>query len=152
MGTALVVCIGNELVADDGVGHAVYKALIERELPPGTRLRLLGLGGMDLLEEIDGEDLLVVVDAVQFGAAPGTIHLYNWEQLPFLQTQPVSGHGIGIREAIEVCRRLYPKKLPQHVYLLGIEGKCFNEMGVGLSAEVAAAVNGAVMKIFALLG
>ena len=113
MGRTLIVCIGNDLAADDGVGHAVYHALVQKELPAGTRLRLLGVGGMDLLEEIEGEDRLVVVDAVRFGAPPGTIHILGWEQLPSLGSRPVSGHGIGIREAIEVGRRLYPEKTPQ---------------------------------------
>jgi hydrogenase maturation protease len=151
MGTALIVCIGNDLAADDGVGHAVYHALVKKELPSGTRLRLLGVGGMDLLEEMEGEDRLVVVDAVQFGVAPGTIHVLGWEQLPSLQTRPVSGHGIGIREAIEVCRCLYPEKTPRNVHLVGIEGKCFESLGAGLSEEVVRSVEAATVQILHLL-
>jgi hydrogenase maturation protease len=151
MGTALIVCIGNDLAADDGVGHAVYHALVKKELPAGTRLRLLGVGGMDLLEEIEGEERLVVVDAVRFGAAPGTIHILDWAQLPSLHARPVSGHGIGIREAIEVGRCLYPAKTPRHVHLIGIEGKCFDILGAGLSEEVVRSVEEATVQILHLL-
>jgi hydrogenase maturation protease len=149
--TALIVCIGNDLAADDGVGHAIYHALVKQELPAGTRLRLLGDGGLDLLEEMEGEDHLVVVDAVQFGAAPGTLHVLDWEQLPSGGTQPVSGHGIGIREAIEVGRCLYPEKIPRHIHLVGIEGKCFDRFRAYLSIEVAGAVEAAVAKVLHLL-
>ncbi len=150
MTTALVVCIGNDLVADDGVGHAIFKQLSEQTLPPGTHLKMLGLGGMSLLDEFDGEDLLVVVDAVQFGTAPGTIHVMDWSSLPKADSH-VSCHGIGIREAIEVSRKLYPEKTPATVHLVGVEGKCFDRLGEGLSEEVAAAVEPTAAEILEII-
>jgi hydrogenase maturation protease len=149
--SALIVCIGNDLAADDGAGPAVFRALEKKTLPAKSRLRLLGVGGMDLLEEFSGEDLLIVVDAVQFGEMPGTIHSLDWDRIPTLGQRPVSGHGIGIREAIEVGRRLYPEKTPKHVHLIGIEGKCFNALGAGLSVEVTDALDTAVTKILSLV-
>ena len=150
MTEALVVCIGNDLVADDGVGHAVYGELSRRELPEKASLRLLGLGGMALLHEFDGEKTLVVVDAVQFGVAPGTVHLLEWEDLPESGSH-VSCHGIGIREAIEVSRKPYPENTPENIYLVGIEGKCFDQLGEGLSPEVAASVGSAADQVVKLL-
>lgn len=140
---ALVICIGNDLVADDGVGHVVYNELTRRDLAQGTRLKLLGLGGMALLGEFSGEDLLVVVDAVQFGVSPGTVHVLDWEDLPEGGSH-VSCHGIGIREAIEVSKKLYPETTPKSVYLVGIEGQCFDQLGKGLTAEVAASIPSAI--------
>ncbi|MBU1566661.1 MAG: hydrogenase maturation protease [Proteobacteria bacterium] len=148
---ALIVCIGNELVADDGVGWVVYERLKESDLPEGVRLVFLGLGGIDLLEEIDGEEVLVVVDGVQLGAAPGTIHQLGWNQLPDASPRPVSGHGIGIREAISVGRKLYPERVPQEIFLVGVEGKCFNQLGMGLTDEVAQAVPKAVAIVLSLV-
>ena len=149
--STLIVCIGNDLAADDGVGHAIFERLTSEDLPTGTRTRLLGVGGMALLDELDGEDLLVVVDAVQLGYEPGTIHILDWNQLPPVTLRPVSGHGIGIREAIGVAQRLFPEKTPQQVYLVGIEGKCFDQLGAGLSPEVADAVDIAVSKVLHLV-
>lgn len=152
MSRALVICIGNDLVGDDGVGHAIYYALKKKSLPSGTRLKLLGLGGMNLLDEIEGEKLLVVVDAVQFGDPPGTVHTLNWNQIPRLEPRAVSGHGIGVREAIEVSRCLYPEKTPHHIYLVGVEGRTFDQLGSGLSREVADAVGKATTEVLRLLG
>jgi hydrogenase maturation protease len=151
MATVLILCIGNELVADDGVGKAVHACLEKLPLPAGTRLVFLGLGGIDLLEEIDGEDLLVVVDAVQLGAVPGTVHVLDWLSIPTRTPRPVSGHGIGVREAIEVGRRLYPERTPKIIYLVGIEGLCFDQLGQGISPPVAAAVPVAVSEVLRLL-
>ena len=149
MASTLIVCIGNDLVADDGVGHAVYKILAS-QLPANTRLKLLGLGGMSLLDEFQGEEHLVVVDAVQLGASPGTIHVMDWSMLPSSDSH-VSCHGIGIREAIDVSRKLYPEVTPKTVHLIGIEGRCFDRLGEGLSAEVAAAVKPAAQAVLELL-
>ncbi len=151
MSRGLVVCIGNGLVADDGAGKAVYERLLQSSIPGDVRLRFLGLGGMDLLEEIDGEDILVVVDGVQLGGKPGTIHLLDWEHLPRMDLRPVSGHGIGICEAIAVGQRLYPERVPENIFLVGVEGQCFDQLGVGLTEEVARAIPKAAEKVCALL-
>jgi len=149
MTTALIVCIGNDLVADDGVGHAVFRVL-DSQLPANTRLKLLGLGGMSLLDEFQGEEHLVVVDAVQLGASPGTIHVMDWSMLPSGGSH-VSCHGIGIREAIEISQKLYPELTPRTVHLVGVEGRCFDRLGEGLSDEVAAAVEPAAAAVLGIL-
>jgi hydrogenase maturation protease len=151
MKRGLIVCIGNDLVADDGIGHEVFGQLTKRALPEGVRVSLLGVGGMDLIEELDGEITLVVVDAVQFGAAPGTLHIMAWDQIPSQEVRPVSGHGIGVKEALQVCRRLYPERAAERIYLVGIEGACFDQVGAGLTPAVQAAVPRAVEEIIKLV-
>ena len=140
MGRGLIACIGNDLVADDAVGHALYHRLTEAGLDNNVRLCLLGVGGLAVIDELEGEDLLIVVDAVQFGANPGTVHVLGWDQIPVSEMRPVSGHGIGVREALQVSQKLYPEKTPQAIYLVGVEGKCFNTVGAGLSPLVKAAL------------
>ena len=151
MKRGLIVCIGNDLVADDGIGHAVFELLKKRALPDGVRVSLLGVGGMDLLDELDGEEILVVVDAVQFGSPPGTLHVLEWDQIPTSQIRPVSGHGIGVKEALQVCRRLYPERAARTIYLAGIEGACFDQVGAGLTPAVERAVPDAVENIISLV-
>jgi len=145
--TCLIVCVGNPLVADDGVGCAIHDALRGASLPPNVRLELLGVGGIALLDLLQGERRLVLVDAVQLGGAPGTIHSFAWDGLPAAQAAPVSVHGIGLREVIELGRRLYPERMPAEVHLVGVEGACCDRLGCGLSPEVAAAVAPAVAEI-----
>jgi hydrogenase maturation protease len=147
----LVVCIGNDLVGDDGVGHEIFRQLSKRALPPGVRVCLLGLGGIDIIDHLDGEQLLIVVDAVQLGQPAGTVQVLPWEDIPASDLRPVSGHGIGIREALQVCRRLYPDKAAKNVYLVGVEGSCFNELGAGLTDIVRRAVPEAVGRVVELI-
>lgn len=139
--TTLVVCIGNELVADDAVGHELFLRLQEMELPPSTRLEYVGVGGIALLDRLTGdEDALLVVDAVQFGAPAGTIHSLSWEEVPRNGNAAISAHGIGLRETIDVGRLLCPEKLPPTILLVGIEGRCFNQMREFMTPATAAAI------------
>lgn len=138
----VVVCIGNELVADDAAGCLVY----ERLAGIGARLEYLGVGGVDLLGMLEGETDLIVVDAVQLGAPPGTVHVLDWEELPQCG-QEISGHGIGLRESIEIGRFLFPERVPERVTLVGIEGRCFDRMREHMTRAVAEAIEPAAAAV-----
>jgi len=137
---ALVVCVGNSLVGDDAAGCAVYELLSREPLPDGARLQLLGVGGISLLECLEGESIMIVVDAVQLGADPGTIHIFDWDELPQAGAGAVSAHGVGLREAIALGRILSPEAMPQKVLLIGIEGASFDTIGAAMTPAVASAV------------
>lgn len=143
---AVIFCIGNELIADDAVGFEVHRRLCGI----GARLEYLGVGGIDLLSRLEGETDMIVVDAVQFGADPGTVHLLPWDELPAASTE-ISAHGLGLRETVEIGRILYPERMPQRITLVGIEGRCFNETRDRMTPEVAQAIDLAVAKIAELV-
>lgn len=147
MNSVLVICIGNPLVADDGVGVAIYEQLMALELPSHVTVKLVGVGGITLLDELDGEQTLIVVDAVRLGAEPGTVHVLEWGDIPEREGRPVSVHGIGVQQVIEIGRCLYPERMPSHIVLVGVEGICFNRLGEGLSPEVENAVGTALSAI-----
>lgn len=139
--TTLVVCIGNELVADDAVGYEVFRTLQGMQLPATARLEYVGVGGIALLDRLTGdEDAMIVVDAVQLGDPAGTIHCLSWDELPENGNAAISAHGIGLKETIEVGRLLCPEKLPPSIVLVGIEGRCFNRMREFMTPATADAI------------
>lgn len=142
----IIICIGNELVADDAVGFEIYNRLA------GCRARLeyCSVGGIDLLPLLDGETDMIVVDAVQLEAPAGTIHVIPWDSLP-CDSSAISSHGLGLREAMEIGSILYPGTMPERVTLVGIEGRCFNRTREYMTAEVRDAIDGAVTRIRNLL-
>jgi hydrogenase maturation protease len=139
---AIVVCIGNELIADDAAGFEVFKRLGYLK----ARLEYCAVGGIDILPLLDGESDMIVVDAVQLGAAPGTVHVLPWDDLPQNSTA-ISAHGLGLRETIEIGRMLFPEKMPERITLVGIEGRCFNLPRDNMTAEVVAAIDPAVATV-----
>jgi len=111
-----------------------------------ARVEYCGVGGIDLLPLLEGETDMIVVDAVQFGADAGTVHVVPWDRLPCTSTE-ISAHGLGLRETIEIGRLLYPERMPQRVTLVGIEGRCFNLTREFMSSEVADAIDTAVEQV-----
>jgi hydrogenase maturation protease len=152
MTRALVVCIGNALAADDAVGPRVHAELLGRTLPEHVALKLLGLGGIALLDELGGEETLVVVDAVRFGAAPGTLHVVDGAALGEACGMPVTSHDIGLGEVLAVGTRLFPERMPKKILLVGIEGACFDQLGAPLTREVEAALPAAVEAVLQSVG
>ena len=70
--------MGNVLRRDDGFGYAVAARL--GELAEGVEVLETGIGGIPLLQELmRGCDGLVLVDAVDRGAPPGTLFLIEPE-------------------------------------------------------------------------
>jgi hydrogenase maturation protease len=138
----IIICIGNELIADDAVGFEIYNRLAGSS----ARLEFCGVGGIDMLPMLDGETDMIVVDAVQLGAVPGTLHIIPWNSLP-ISSSAVSAHGLGLRETIEIGNILYPEKMPERITLIGIEGRCFNLTREFMTQEVQAAIDPAVKTI-----
>ncbi len=142
----IIICIGNELIADDAVGFEIYNRLAGCK----ARLEFCSVGGIDMLPLLEGETDMIVVDAVQFDVVPGTIHVIPWNELP-LSSSAISAHGLGLRETIEIGSILYPRNMPERITLVGIEGRCFNRTREYMTEEVEVAIGRAVTMIEELI-
>jgi hydrogenase maturation protease len=139
----IILCVGNELIADDAVGFEVFTRL-ERCLDLGRiRLEYCGVGGIDMLPLLENETDLIVVDAIQLGAEAGMVHVIPWYELP-VGSAAISAHGLGLRETMEIGMTLYPGNMPERVTLVGIEGRCFNRTREFMTQEVENAIPRAV--------
>lgn len=149
---SLIVCIGNDLAGDDAAGCEVYNELKNVHLPDHVSLLRLGVGGVEILESLDGTfGTMIVVDAVRYGSAPGTVHRHVWNSIPPTHHGAVSVHGLGIRDLVEAGTVLYPERMPRNIVCIGIEGENFNECGAPLSGPVQKAVIQAVNMIHEVL-
>jgi len=134
--TTLVIGVGNAHRGDDAIGPLVASNLKQRA---GEKFRVIERAGdgLALMEEWEGADTVIILDAARSGSPPGTIHRLNatTESMPknFLRC---STHALGVAETIELARAL--RQLPRRVIVYGIEGESF-EAGAGLSSAVEAA-------------
>jgi hydrogenase maturation protease len=140
----LVVGVGNSWRGDDSVGLEVAGALRSR-LPESVRVLATEAEQSRLIDEWEGCDAVLIVDAVHSGAAPGSIHRVdlNAETVPHAVLQG-STHHFSLGDTIELARAL--KRLPAKALFLGIEGERFGA-GEELSPAVAAAVPAIVEEI-----
>jgi hydrogenase 3 maturation protease len=81
MQRVLVVGIGNEMRGDDGAG-----VMLARKLDSTPDLETLDVGTVPesftgKMREV-GADLILLVDAVDFGGEPGSVGVFDAEQIP----------------------------------------------------------------------
>jgi len=141
----LVLCLGNSIRRDDGVGWRVAEALLVDSPLPGVEVRMTALSGLYLLDEMEGYDRVVVVDAVATGRhAPGTVLSFPLEAVH--AAPGPAPHGLGLPSAMEVARRM-GAAVPSRVDVVAIEVADMHAIGYGLSAAVAAAVPEAAERV-----
>jgi hydrogenase maturation protease len=148
----LVAGIGNIFFGDDAFGVEVVRRLRERQLPSGVDVVDFGIRGLDLTYALlDGYDVAVLVDALPRGGAPGTLYVLEPDVVTS-DTAAIETHGM---EPIKVLRlaRALGGRLPI-IRIVGCEPTAVeqcDEMAMGLSAAVAAAVPDAVEMVEALV-
>ena len=154
--TILMAGIGNPWAMDDGVGSEAVRCLHERlaTWPPAGRpaARLVALPPPDgsLIDALGDCERLIVVDAVQSGAPPGTLHRVAWAS-GHVEPRGVvraSSHGLGVYELLELAAAL--GRLPAHVELWGVEAAS-TEPGPGLSPAVASALPALVEELLEVM-
>jgi hydrogenase maturation protease len=106
---------------DDQAGWLVVDALAERAdlaQRPDLRIEKLDRPGAALVERLRDADHAILIDAMQSGAAPGTVrHLCEGEWAAY--RGGLSSHGFGVFDALALAQAL--QALPQRLDLYGIE-------------------------------
>jgi hydrogenase maturation protease len=140
----LVIGIGNPDRGDDGCAAAVITRL-QASTPPGVVLRARSGDILALLDEWEGFDRVILVDAAASFARPGQIHRLDLTAGPLpTGLSPSSTHAVGVGDAIELARSL--GRLPRCLILYLVEGESF-AVGGSLSPAVAAATDRVAEKI-----
>ena len=138
----LVAGVGNVLRGDDGFGPAVTQRLAH--LPEGAEVIETGIGGIALLQELmAGCDGLVLIDALDRGAPPGTV----------FTIVPEVGEGVHVPDVhlANPERVLSMAKamgvLPERVLIVGCQVAEVDALGEGLSPQVERALATAVTRV-----
>ena len=160
----LVACIGNIFMGDDGFGVEVAQYLQrQRTYPQGVHVVDFGIRGVELAYSLlDPYDELVLVDAIQRGKAPGTVTLIEPDLTKFNASRGAEARQVGLdTHSMDPVKVLaFAQTLgaqPVHTLLVGCEpavlggGGEYEEMQMGLSTPVQAAVADAVQMIDTLI-
>jgi hydrogenase maturation protease len=147
--TVLVLCLGNALRRDDAVALRVADAL-EADPEPGALVRRSAASGLYLLDDMEGFERVVVVDAVRTGThAPGTVLSFALEDLH--APEGPSPHAIGLPSALARARAV-GAPVPSRIHVVAVEVLDMETVGEGLTAEVAAAVPRGVAEVRRAVG
>jgi hydrogenase maturation protease len=145
----LVAGMGNILRGDDAFGIRVVEALAEAGgLPAGVQLYEAGIAGIPLAQELmAGFEALILVDAVDRAAAPGT--LFVFEPAPSGLASGVDAHCADPSKVLLLARAL--GVCPPRVWMIGCQPAFVEDAFEGMHPAVASATAAAVEQIRALI-
>jgi hydrogenase maturation protease len=144
----VVIGVGSEFRADDGIGPAVLAALSDA-IPAGVALVASDGEPTRLVEAWTGAGTAIVVDAVVgSGTSPGALYRLDVRAdnggLP--AQRGVSSHDLGVGSAIELARAL--GRMPATLIVHGMEGADFSH-GVTMSPLVAGRIDDLTAAVLA---
>jgi hydrogenase maturation protease len=132
----LILGVGNVLMGDEGVGVRVVEHLQQSELPVGVECLDGGTGSFLLLEPMQRARKVILIDATEDGAPPGTVRRLE----PRFSTdypRTLAAHDIGLKDLLDAFYLLGRRP---DVTLFAVSIEPLHELSVELSPEVNAIV------------
>ena len=136
----LVLGLGNLLMSDDSIGVRIVQQLQQNfRVPEGVTIVDGGTLGLDLLPYIEEAAQLLIIDALEMQAEPGSLFRLEGDEVPRAFASKLSVHQMGLQDLLAVAelQGYAPQKLVVH----GIQAGSI-EMKLELSPPVAAAMDG----------
>ena len=116
----VVIGLGNPLMGDDGIGLALLARLTDGwDVEPAAMLVDGGTWGMNLLPTIEDAGRLILLDAINVGAAPGTVVELARHQIPRFLATKISPHQVDLRDVLAVAE--LRRTLPEDTIAIGLQ-------------------------------
>lgn len=147
--SVLVLGLGNAVMADDAFGGRVVAELLQRyRFPAEVRLLDGGTLGLDLLPHLEQTERLLIIDALEMGAAPGSVFRLTGEEVPRAFASKLSVHQMGVQDLLAVAE--LQGHLPRELVVWGVQPGSI-EMAMDLTPAVAAVLDEVVARVVAEL-
>lgn len=141
----VVLGVGNDIRMDDGAGIKVVKFLEQNTNLKHLDItfRYLNTGGFDILDDIEGFQKAIIVDAADMedkGLRPGEFfHLLNLSELNIEKPSSISSHGLGVLPILKYAKES-GYKIPSQIEVFGVQVKETRIFSEELTPEVAKGV------------
>ena len=131
----LIICLGNPLMRDEGIGIRLAEELQAHLLDnPDVEVLDLGTGGLSIMHAIIGRKKVIFVDCAIMGETVGSIHRFTPEQVRSTRTRMrYSLHEGDLLNTLELSRSM--GECPDDIVIFGIEPKEIAD-GEGLTSEL----------------
>ena len=150
MTRSVILGIGNVLLSDDGAGVHVARHL-ESLLHdrPGVEVIDGGTLSFSLAPVIENAERLIVIDAAQLHAAPGTVRTYFGPEFDSFVGKPkLTVHEVGLVDLLDIARLM--DAVPAQRAVVAVQPQCAT-WGDSLTRDVDAAVPEMVARVIELL-
>ena len=143
----VVLGVGNLIMGDEGVGvRCVERLADDARLPPGVVTIDGGTSTHELLGDLEDLDLLVIVDAVATGGAPGSLVRLEGDRIPSAFSNKLSPHQHGINDLLAHLALL--DRSPRRVVLHGVTPATI-ALGLELSPALEAVLPALTERVLA---
>lgn len=136
-----IICVGNKLMLDEGIGPAVYEALLELyEIPENVSCFDVGCMSLDMINVVRDFDFIVTVDAVDGTGEPsGTVFRFTPDDVARHTGAMASLHDMKLIDLFDAAALL---GYEAHGVCLGmqVENMSPAEYTIGLTEPVFAAL------------
>ena len=139
-----VIGVGNILLCDEGIGVHVVRELSSRGETPGVEFVDGGVAGATLLNLVEGEERVVLVDAVDAPFPPGTVVRMTPDELAVRSAPTWSLHDLNLADTLGMMR--LRETLPEMI-LLGVVPADIETYSLELSEPLAARFAEIVEKV-----
>jgi len=139
-----VIGVGNILLCDEGIGVHVVRELSSRGEPPDMEYVDGGVAGATLLNLVEGEERVVLVDAVDAPFPPGTVVRMTPDEVIGSGAPPWSLHDLNLADTLGMMR--LRETLPEMI-LLGVVPADIETYSLELSVPLAARFGEIVEKV-----
>ena len=144
-----VIGLGNPLMGDDGFGIAALERLRATWVMP-TEVDLIdgGTWGLSLLPVIEDAGRVLLIDAIDVGAAAGTEVALERDELPRYLATRLSPHEIDLRDVLALAE--LRGRLPAQLVAVGVQpGRV--ELVEGMTAPVLERLDAVVQRVGSIL-
>lgn len=130
----VVLGVGNILLSDEGLGvRAIERLPLAYSLPAEVEIIDGGTCSMEMLEELEGLDALIMVDAIRSGRPPGTPIRLTGDAVPVFFSAKLSPHQIGLCDVLATLDLL--GRAPKYTAIVGVQPASL-ALGMALGPEV----------------
>jgi hydrogenase maturation protease len=146
--SARLLCLGNDLLADDAFGYVAAEEL-RRRMPADVEVVFTANTGIGLIDHLGQATLLVVVDTVVTGRAdPGTIFVV--EEGDLSSVPGGSPHYVGLFETLAL-RRALEMATADRLVIIAVEASGNLTLGGEMHPAVRAALPVVVERVTELV-
>lgn len=152
----LVLAVGNLLMTDEGAGIHTLNHLLQTNagdpMLSSERIEYIDGGTLSftIAAYIENTDDLIVIDAAELNAAPGTVRVFTGDEvLGQLGSAKLSVHEVGLIDLFDMVR--LNERMPARYALVGIQPQTIADWSEQPSPAVAAAIPEAAEAVNTLL-
>ncbi len=148
----IVICVGNKLMLDEGIGPAVYEELVRAyDFPDHVTLCDKGCMTMDMISYVDAYDYFITVDAVDdTESEPGTVFRYKPCDMRKREGYMQSLHDLKLTDLFDAAA-LLGYEADGICYGMQVENREPAALTIGLTPKVHAALPHLVEAVLAEL-